>query len=484
VRKTGDPTAVNQEFRQMVHALHEAGLEVVLDVVYNHTAEGDQQGTTLSFRGLDHASWYKLAHDDRSRCENLTGCGNTLNVAHPRVTQFVLDSLRYWVLEMGVDGFRFDLAPVLGRAHHGYDPHAAFFTALMQDPVLARARMIAEPWDAGHAGYQLGRFPGRWLEWNDKFRDTARRYWLGARVGRGEFARRFTASSDVFHHGQRSPLASVNFIAAHDGFTLVDFTSYARKHNEANGEDNRDGRDDEICDPLNGARFGATSGLVASPPEGPSPDPTVTQRRERVRRALLATLLLAQGTPMLCAGDELSNTQGGNNNAYCQDNEVGWLNWAQADKGLQDYVAELLALRRAEPALRHDQWFHVSSVTPGERTLTWFNPSGAEMHVHDWHDGGQHAFACRIDARVMPVVPVAPGATLVPGQASAQGQEGSRHLLIAFNPEPTPLPFTLPPGPWALCLDSSGQTPSGPVPGRPAPLNVPAHALLVLRGVD
>ena len=484
VRKTGDPAAVNQEFRQMVHALHEAGLEVVLDVVYNHTAEGDQHGTTLSFRGLDHASWYKLAHHDRSRCENLSGCGNTLNVAHPRVTQFVLDSLRCWVLEMGVDGFRFDLAPVLGRGHHGYDPHAAFFTALMQDPVLARARMIAEPWDAGHAGYQLGRFPGRWLEWNDKFRDTARRYWLGARVGRGEFARRFTASSDVFHHGQRSPLASVNFIAVHDGFTLADFTSYARKHNEANGEDNRDGRDDEICDPLNGARFGATSGLVASPPEGPSPDPTVTQRRERVRRALLATLLLAQGTPMLCAGDELSNTQGGNNNAYCQDNEVGWLNWAQADKGLQDYVAELLALRRAEPALRHDQWFHVSSVTPGERTLTWFNPSGAEMHVHDWHDGGQHAFACRIDARVMPVVPVAPGATLVPGQASAQGQEGSRHLLIAFNPEPTPLPFTLPPGPWALCLDSSGQTPSGPLPGRPAPLNVPAHALLVLRGVD
>jgi len=373
---------------------------------------------------------------------------------------------------------------VLGRGHHGYDPHAAFFTALMQDPVLARARMIAEPWDAGHAGYQLGRFPGRWLEWNDKFRDTARRYWLGARVGRGEFARRFTASSDVFHHGQRSPLASVNFIAVHDGFTLADFTSYARKHNEANGEDNRDGRDDEICDPLNGARFGATSGLLASPPEGPSPDPTVTQRRERVRRALLATLLLAQGTPMLCAGDELSNTQGGNNNAYCQDNEVGWLNWAQADKGLCDYVAQLLALRNAEPALRHDQWFHVSSVTPGERTLTWFNPSGAEMHVHDWHDGGQHAFACRIDARVMPVVPVAPGATLVPGQASAQGQEGSRHLLIAFNPEPTPLPFTLPPGPWALCLDSSGQTPSGPVPGRPAPLNVPAHALLVLRGVD
>ena len=458
VRKAGDPTAVNQEFRQMVHTLHEAGLEVVLDVVYNHTAEGDQHGTTLSFRGLDHASWYKLAHADHSRCENLTGCGNTLNAAHPRVTQFVLDSLRYWVLEMGVDGFRFDLAPVLGRGHHGYDPHAAFFTALMQDPVLARARMIAEPWDAGHAGYQLGRFPGRWLEWNDKFRDTVRRYWLSAHVGRGEFARRFTASSDVFHHGQRSPLASVNFISVHDGFTLTDFTSYARKHNEANGEGNRDGRDDEICDPLNGARFGATSGLAASPAEGPTPDAAVTQRRERVRRALLATLLLAQGTPMLCAGDEMGHTQGGNNNAYCQDNQVGWLNWAQADTGLRDYVAQVLALRQAEPGLRHDQWFRPSSVTPGERTLAWFTPSGTEMHVHDWHDGGQHAFACRID--------------------------GERALIIAFNPEPVDMAFTLPAGRWAVCLDSSGQTPQGPAPARPAPLSVPAHGLVVLKSLD
>lgn len=469
VRKTGDPTAVNQEFRQMVHALHEAGLEVVLDVVYNHTAEGDQQGPTLSFRGLDHASWYKLAHDDRSRCENLSGCGNTLNVAHPRVMQFVLDSLRYWVLEMGVDGFRFDLAPVLGRGHHGYDPHGAFFTALMQDPVLARARMIAEPWDAGHAGYQLGRFPGRWLEWNDKFRDTVRRYWLGARVGRGEFARRFTASSDVFHHGQRSPLASVNFIAVHDGFTLADFTSYAHKHNLANGEGNRDGRDDEICDPLNGARFGATSGLLASPAEGPSTEPAVTQRRQRVRRALLATLLLAQGTPMLCAGDEIGNSQGGNNNAYCQDNEVGWLDWTQADGSLRDFVAAVLALRRAEPALRHASWFHASSAIPGECTLTWFTPGGAEMHVHDWHDGAQQAFACRIDAGAAP----ATVASAEPG--------GSRQLLIAFNPEHTPIAFALPAGPWSLHLDSSGELAPGPVPARPASLAVPAHALLVLK---
>ncbi|MFM8768505.1 MAG: hypothetical protein ACKOD9_12275 [Rubrivivax sp.] len=315
-------------------------------------------------------------------------------------------------------------------------------------------------------------------------------------MGRGEFARRFTASSDVFHHGQRSPLASVNFIAVHDGFTLADFTSYARKHNEANGEGNRDGRDDEICDPLNGARFlNGAAGADAGHVEGPSTDPAVNDRRQRVRRALLATLLLAQGTPMLCAGDEIGNSQGGNNNAYCQDNDVGWLNWAQADTGLRAYVAELLALRRAEPALRHDQWFHPSSATPSERTLAWVTPSGAEMHVHDWHDGGQHAFACRIDAGVArpaaPAAPTAPAAPAAPdaptgdaGTGRSAPAEGSRHLLIVFNPESTPTPFTLPAGPWVLCLDSSGQSTPGPVPNRPAPLSVPAHALLVLRGAD
>jgi glycogen operon protein len=313
---------------------------------------------------------------------------------------------------------------------------------------------------------------------------------------------RFTASSDVFHNGQRSPLASVNFIAAHDGFTLVDFTSYARKHNEANGEDNRDGRDDEICDPFSGARFksvfaadAAYAAGAADAAEGPSHDPDVNERRQRVRRALLATLLLAQGTPMLCAGDEIGNSQGGNNNAYCQDNEVGWLGWPQADTGLRAFVAELLALRRAEPALRHDQWFHPSSATPGERTLAWFTPGGVEMHVQDWHDGGQHAFACRIDAGVeLLASPVAHPVTVVPfsrGTPSGDGVaavpalvQGSRHLLIVFNPEPTPVAFTLPGGHWRLCLDSSGQCPPGDLPGRPAPINVPAHALLVLRGVE
>src|SRR6218665_616812 len=307
----GDPAAVTAEFRQMVRDLHAAGLEVVLDVVYNHTPEGNEFGPTLSLRGLDNKSYYRLAPEDASRNENLTGCGNTLNVQHPRVAQFVLDSLRYWVGEMGVDGFRFDLAPVLGRTHQGYDPKAAFFTALRQDPVLAGVHLIAEPWDAGYDGYQVGRFPGRFLEWNDKFRDTVRGYWLKSGVGRGELARRFMASSDLFHHGQRQPGASVNFVSVHDGWVLADVVSYQRKHNHANGEDNRDGRDGELS-----GNFGA---------EGPSDDAAITATRLRVRHAMLATLLLAQGTPMLCAGDEIGNSQQGNNNAYCQDNATSWL---------------------------------------------------------------------------------------------------------------------------------------------------------------
>jgi isoamylase len=449
-----DPTALAGEFRAMVTALHAAGLEVVLDVVYNHTPEGGEQGPTISMRGLDNAAWYRLAHDDRSRSENWTGCGNTLNVAHPRVAQFVLDSLRYWVQEMGVDGFRFDLAPVLGRTHQHFHANAPFFAALAQDPVLARAHLIAEPWDTGPEGYQLGRFPGRWLEWNDKFRDTVRRYWLHKGVSRGEFARRFTASNDLFHHGRRAPLASVNFIAAHDGFTLADFTSFSRKHNQANGEDNRDGRHDEPA-----ANFGV---------EGPSPDPTIEATRGRVRRALLATLLLAQGTPMLLAGDEFGHSQQGNNNAYNQDNPIGWLDWAQADAALIAFVQRVLALRRAEPALHHERWFQHVPAQPGERSVVWLAPSGHDMQVHDWHDAGQHAFACRIDAAPRP------------HERNGSGNgDGCRHLLIAFNPEPAPTPFVLPPGDWALALDSSDALP--PIVAH-KPLAVPAHSLIVLRG--
>jgi isoamylase len=451
-----DPSAVAEEFRAMVATLHEHGLEVVLDVVYNHTPEGSEQGATLSMRGLDNATWYRLVGDDNSRSENLTGCGNTLNVAHPRVTQFVLDSLRYWVHEMGVDGFRFDLAPVLGRTFHGFQTHAPFFTALAQDPILARARLIAEPWDAGPEGYQVGRFPGRWLEWNDKFRDSARLYWLTRGVSRGEFARRFTASSDLFHHGQRSPLSSVNFITAHDGFTLADVVSYGRKHNQANGENNRDGRDGEPA-----ANFGA-----GPHDDGPSDDPAIARKRSRVQRAMLATMLLAQGTPMLTAGDEIGNSQQGNNNAYCQDNPTGWLDWQHADRALLAFVQSVLGLRREEPALRHERWFQPAPCAPGDRSLAWLTPACHAMQVQDWHDAGQHAFACRIDAS--------------PGDALA-GQQGCGHLLIAFNPEAQPQPFTLPPGRWQVALDSAGELAAGDAAATPQALSVPAHALVVLR---
>jgi len=435
----GDPALVTAEFRQMVRDLHVAGLEVVLDVVYNHTPEGNEFGPTLSFRGLDNASYYRLVSDDRSRNENLTGCGNTLHCAHPRVTQFVLDSLRYWVAEMGVDGFRFDLAPVLGRTNHGYDAHAAFFTALRQDPVLSGVHLIAEPWDAGYDGYQVGRFPGRFLEWNDKFRDTVRGFWLKSGVGRGELARRFMASSDLFHHGQRQPTASVNFVSVHDGWVLADVVSYQQKHNQANGEDNRDGRDGELS-----SNFGV---------EGPAEDTAIQATRLRVRRAMLATLLLAQGTPMLCAGDEIGSSQQGNNNAYCQDNATTWLSWDSAEADTQALVAELLSLRKREPLLRHGRWFG-----PGDACVSWFNPDGHEMQQHDWHDAGNHGFGAQLREA---------GAALP-------------RLMLVFNPEPQALPFSLSNGPWQLLLDSSAElAPKALPPG--VPVIVPPRALLVLR---
>ncbi len=430
-----DPAAVTAEFRQMVEDLHAQGLEVVLDVVYNHTPEGNEHGPTLSFRGLDNASWYRLDPADRSRYENYSACGNTLNVAHPKVSQFVLDSLRYWVLQMGVDGFRFDLATVLGRTEQGFDPCAPFLAALQQDPILARAHLIAEPWDSGPHGYQVGRFPGRFLDWNDKFRDAVRGYWLQRGVDRADFARRMTASSDLFHHGQRRPSASVNFLAVHDGFTLHDVVSYKHKHNQANGEDNRDGRDGELSE-----NFGV---------EGETADAAINSQRRRVRRAMLASLLLAQGTPMLCAGDEIGKTQQGNNNAYCQDNALGWLDWSKVDDGLRDYVADLLALRRSEPALHNDQWSTSIPGEPGAVHRIWRTPTGQELQTHDWHDANSAAFSCESDP-----------------------------VLLLFNPEPNPTAFTLG-GQWQLLLDSSAEL----SPGLSATscLLVPAHAALVLR---
>ncbi|HUL66056.1 MAG TPA: glycogen debranching protein GlgX [Burkholderiaceae bacterium] len=437
-----DPTATRAEFRALVDAMHRAGIEVLLDVVFNHTAEGSELGPTLSFRGLDNASWYRLPPDDRARYENFTGCGNTVNVAHPRVGQFVLDSLRYWTDEMGVDGFRFDLAPVLGRTAQDFDAHAHFFVALEQDPVLARVKLIAEPWDVGPHGYQLGRFPGRFAEWNDRFRDSTRLYWLSRGVARGEFARRIAASNDRFHHGTRRPSASVNFVAAHDGFTVNDVVSYLHRHNHANGENNRDGHH---------ANFSTNCGV-----EGPSHDPNVLALRERLKRALLATVLLAQGTPMLLAGDEIGHTQRSNNNAYCQDNETTWINWAAADLRLLEFVMLLIAARR-EVAMHQDEWLS-DKPHAGRRGVAWWAPGGEAMTVGDWHDASHHAF----------------GVTLSPAEGPA--------ALLLFNPEGSAIEFTLPPGRWQLRIDTASGD-AGRRADAAETLTVAPHSLQLLVAV-
>ena len=362
------------EFKTMVKHLHEAGLEVVLDVVYNHTAEGNHLGPTLSFKGIDNASYYRLA-EDRRYYEDFTGTGNTLDLRHPRVLQMVTDSLRYWVQEMHVDGFRFDLAPALAREDHGaYRRDAAFFKAIAQDPVLSRVKLVAEPWDVGPGGYQLGNFPPGWSEWNGKYRDTVRRFWRGDLGVLPELASRLAGSSDLFAHNGRRPRASVNFVTVHDGFTLNDLVSYDGKHNEANHEENRDGADDNWS-----WNHGA---------EGATDDPAITVLRERQKRNLLATLFFSLGVPLLLAGDEHGRTQRGNNNAYAQDNEISWLDWSSSeprDLALRDFVKTLLRMRREHPAFERDAFFHGAPVDrSGRKDIAWIKPDGGEMTPEDW----------------------------------------------------------------------------------------------------
>jgi glycogen operon protein len=362
-----------REFRTMVANLHAAGIEVLLDVVYNHTAEGNEFGPTLSFRGIDNASYYML-EPDRRKYTDVTGCGNSLDLRHPRVMQMVMDSLRFWVQEMHVDGFRFDLATTLARETHGYDTGAGFLDAVLQDPVLSRVKMIAEPWDIGYGGYQVGNFPPGWAEWNDRFRDTGRRFWRGDTHIIGELAGRMTGSSDLFQRGGRRPWSSINFITAHDGFTLNDLVSYDRKHNDANGENNRDGTDNNLS---------WNCGV-----EGVSNDPKIRALREQQKRNLLVTLLLAQGTPMLTAGDEFGRTQNGNNNAYCQDNEVSWVNWESRtadDQALTQFVRLLLQLRRKHPVFRRSKFLTGKPVGgTGIRDVMWLTSQGREMSTADW----------------------------------------------------------------------------------------------------
>jgi len=359
-------------FKWTVLQLHEAGFEVILDVVYNHTAEGNELGPTLSFRGIDNASYYWLKPDAPRYYDDFTGTGNSLNLTHPRVLQMVMDSLRYWVEQCHVDGFRFDLATTLGRGPNGFDPKVGFFAAVAQDPVLSRVKLIAEPWDVGLGGYQVGAFPPGWSEWNDKFRHAMRRYWRGEPNMIGEVAGRMTGSADIFRHRGRAPRSSINFITVHDGFTLADVTSYAQKHNEANGENNRDGSDDNES-----ANWGV---------EGPTEDAAILELRRRARRNMLASLLLARGVPLLLAGDEVSNSQYGNNNAYCQDNEVGWIDWTGLGKAGEDMtglVSRLIALRRQFKQLQPHHWLDGREGGKPPDIL-WLTPAATEMQEKDW----------------------------------------------------------------------------------------------------
>ncbi|HET7714793.1 MAG TPA: glycogen debranching protein GlgX [Bauldia sp.] len=370
------PGAGLQEFQVMVRRLHEAGIEVILDVVYNHTAEGNHLGPTLSFRGIDNASYYMLAADRRYYFD-ATGCGNTVNLRHPRVLQMVMDSLRYWVETCHIDGFRFDLATSLGREYDQFDSNAVFLDAIRQDPILQRAKLIAEPWDVGPNGYQLGNFPPGWAEWNGRYRDDMRSFWKGDQGQLPNFARGILGSADLFDRHGRKPWASVNFVTAHDGFTLMDLWSYNHKHNEANQEGNRDGHDDNRS---------WNCGV-----EGPTEDPAILDLRDRLRRATMATLLLSQGTPMILMGDEIGRTQGGNNNAYCQDNAIAWMKWdglSERDAGFQDFIRGLIALRKRYPLLRERNFLHGRDIDGnGTRDVVWLRSDGYEMDAAVWGDG-------------------------------------------------------------------------------------------------
>ncbi|RYZ68528.1 MAG: glycogen debranching enzyme GlgX, partial [Proteobacteria bacterium] len=361
-----------KEFKQMVKSLHEAGLEVILDVVYNHTAEGNQMGPTLSFRGVDNLAYYRLVNDSQRHYMDYTGTGNTLNVVNHNTLRLIMDSLRYWVSEMHVDGFRFDLASTLARGFHEVNQLNTFFGIIQQDPVLSEVKLIAEPWDLGDGGYQVGQFPNQWTEWNDKYRDTVRGFWKGEEGLIGDLGFRLMGSSDLYEHTGRRPFASINFITAHDGFTLNDLVSYNEKHNEANLEDNRDGND-------NNHSWNCGT-------EGETSDPEILKLRSRMKRNFLSTLFLSQGVPMLVAGDEWGRSQGGNNNAYCQDNEISWLNWEKADRSLLDFTRHLIELRKNHRIFARRNFFQGENLrNSGNKDLLWFRSDGQEMTDEEWN---------------------------------------------------------------------------------------------------
>jgi glycogen operon protein len=375
-----------KEFKQMVKALHKAGIEVILDVVYNHTGEGNENGPTICFRGIDNLSHYRLCEGNSKHCFDYTGTGNTLNANLPNVLRLFMDSLRYWITEMHVDGFRFDLASTLARELHEVNRLSAFFDIIHQDPLISQVKLIAEPWDVGEGGYQVGKFPPGWAEWNGMYRDSLRSYWKGDDSMLGEFALRFTGSPDLYQSDYRRPTASINFLTAHDGFTLHDLVSYNEKHNEANGEDNKDGLDDNLS-----WNCGA---------EGYTEDQEIIELRKRQKRNLLTTLFLSQGVPMLLSGDEISKTQNGNNNAYCQDNELSWLNWDKADQEFLNYTQQLIKLRKDHPSFCRRKWFQGKPIKgAGVKDIAWFLPDGSEMSDEHWNQSYAKSLAIYLDGR-------------------------------------------------------------------------------------
>jgi isoamylase len=417
------------EFKAMVKALHAAGIEVILDVVYNHTAEGNDRGPTLSLRGIDNAAYYRLDDRDPSHYIDYTGCGNSLNVRHPHSLQLIMDSLRYWVLDMHVDGFRFDLASALARELHDVDRLSTFFDLVQQDPVVSQVKLIAEPWDVGEGGYQVGNFPPLWTEWNGKYRDTVRDFWRGEPSTLPEFASRLTGSSDLYETSGRRPVASVNFVTCHDGFTLADLVSYNDKHNDGNGEDNRDGTNDNRS---------WNCGV-----EGPAEDPAIIELRARQQRNFLTTLFLSQGVPMLSAGDEIGRTQGGNNNAYCQDNEVSWVDWSRAasERDLLAFTQRLGELRSRHPVFRRRRFF------AGPADIEWLTPAGEEMRDSDWQASYAKSVAVYLN-----------GAAISEPDPRGDPVTDQKFLML-FNAGDEPITFTLPEsklgGNWEIVIDTT-----------------------------
>jgi isoamylase len=444
-----------QEFRGMVRALHVAGIEVVLDVVYNHTAEGDHRGPTLSMRGIDNAAYYRLADDNPARYVDYTGCGNSLNVRSPNCLQLIMDSLRYWVQEMHVDGFRFDLAATLAREFYEVDRLSTFFEVVQQDPVVSSVKLIAEPWDVGPGGYQVGNFPPLWTEWNGRYRDTVRDFWRGRPGTLADFATRVSGSADLYQEDCRRPMASINFVTCHDGFTLNDLVSYNEKHNEANGENNRDGTPDNRS---------WNCGV-----EGPTEDPAVLALRAKQKRNLLATLFLSQGVPMLSHGDELGRTQHGNNNAYCHDSELSWVDWDEVDERLRGFVSTLSAFRARHRVFRRRRFFTGAPVARQDAAtpvadMQWFAPDGRRMAGTAWDS------------------PVNALGVFVNGEGiKERGRYGQRHVddsfLLLFNGHDAPVDFTVPPAEygekWRVVVDTAQ-------PGAGAPVTVPAAAKLTV----